>query len=230
MHKKAVIFLVFLLFSAVSQMVNAQHYQYQYFAEEQEFLPFSDYIPEIRLHQKTVPRHVEDFYLLYGKKLYYNENTLRKNIERLKIALECRFRHPSKALVEVETEEEYLKYRKLMHMRINLLIMRSYMRIASRYDKHQIRFYNAEFAEEIKESLDIAEFFYNEARPYWEEARRLAYEASDIRITTKLSHMESERFSIVQGELDFERIIDTHVVRLAEKKERLDGYMQGVQQ
>lgn len=223
MHRIAIILAAVIL---ICPGLPAQDYQYQFFAEEQRFLPFSDYIPEIRLHYQTVPYTVEDFYELYGKKLYYNENSLRVNIERLKIALERRFRHPSEALVPVETEEEYHKYRQLMHMRINLLIMRSYMRIASRYDKHRIKFYNVHFADEIKESLDIAEFFYKKAIPYWEEAERLAFDASNIRITTQLSQMESERYSIVHRELDFGRIINTHISRLDEKREQLDIYLE----
>ena len=92
--------------------LSGEDYQYQYFSEKDEYVPFSDYIPKVRMHYNTVPHHLEDYYLLYGMKLYYNENSLRKNIEMLKTGLNCRFRHPSEALVEIETEQEYLKYRK----------------------------------------------------------------------------------------------------------------------
>ncbi len=122
---------------------NSEDYQYQYFTEEKDkYVPFSDYIPKVRLHYKTVPHYLEDYYELYGMKQYYNENSLRMNIARMKTALNCKFRHPSEALVKVETKEEYLKYRRLMFMHINILIMRNYMRIASRYDKRRIYFYN----------------------------------------------------------------------------------------
>ncbi len=201
---------------------SAEDYQYQYFNHEKDkFVPFSDYIPRVRLHYKTVPHYLEDYYLLYGLKLYYNENTLRRNIDMLKTALNSKFRHPSQALIKIETEDEYQKYRRLMFMHINLLIMRSYMRIASRYDKQKVYFYNADFAKEINESLDTADKIYNEAVPYWNRARDYAEKASDIKLTTDLGFIETERYNIVRGDLDFGYIIDRHRDDISKKREDL---------
>jgi hypothetical protein len=211
----------FSIFSISS--IYAEDYQYQYFQETKRFMPFSDYIPEIRLHYKTVPHYVEDFYLLYGLKLYYyNETVLRNNIEKLKIALNCKFRHPSEALVKTDSDEEYLKYRKLIAMNINLLIMRCYMKIASTYDLPKVSFHSGAFADEIKDSFKNADFFYNEAKPYWFEAKRLAEEASKIKITTDLGYEESTRFSIVKKQLNYERIINSHIAKLKTKSNQLD--------
>ncbi len=44
------------------------------------------------------------------------------------------------ALIKIESEEEYSKYRNLMFMHINMLIMRDHMKIAARYDKRRIYF------------------------------------------------------------------------------------------
>jgi hypothetical protein len=205
-------------------LLSAENYQYQYFNGDNKYLPFSDYIPEIRLHYKTVPHYVEDFYLLYGMKLYYNENSLRRNIDRMKTAMNCKFRHPSEALVKVDSEDEYLKYRRLMFMHINLLIMRDTMKIAARYDKHRVKFYNTDFAKEINESLDIADRIYREAIPYWEAAKKYAYDASKIKITTDLGNMESERYTIIKGELDYGKIINSHITKLTEKRRKLAEY------
>ena len=210
-------------------MVQAEDYQYQYFqkdGEKEKYVPFSDYIPRVRKHYKTVPHYLEDYYQLYGMKQYYNENSLRMNIARLKAALNSRFRHPSQALVKVETSREYYKYRNLMYMHINLLIMRNYLKIATRYDKQKLYFYNMDYAKEISESLDIAESIYREAIPYWEKAKKHADTASTVKITTDLGNMETERYRIIHGELDFQKIIDDHLSRLNKKKNRLDEYMQ----
>ena len=61
--------------------LQAEDYEYQYFSKKEKdtYAPFSDYIPLVRLHYQTVPHHLEDYYLLYGLKQYYNENTLRIN-------------------------------------------------------------------------------------------------------------------------------------------------------
>lgn len=231
MKKKLIAAIILLsLIAALTPDLRGEDYQYQYFTEEKDkYVPFSDYIPRIRMHQNTHPHFLEDYYQLYGKKLYYNENTLRKNIEMLRRGLNSKFRHPSNAIVKVETEQEYLKYRKLMFMHMNILIMRNYMRIGVRYDMQKIYFYNAEYAQEISESLKIAEQFYKDALPYWHEAKKHATEASKIRLTTKLSNIESERYSIISGELDFEKIINRHIRDIALKQAKLQNYLASAQ-
>ncbi|MFH0975983.1 MAG: hypothetical protein V1874_09395 [Spirochaetota bacterium] len=217
------IVIIFSLVMLLQPGLHPEDYQYQYFNHEKDkYVPFSDYIPKIRLHYFTVPHYLEDFYQLYGMKQHYNENSLRKNIDRLKTALACKFRHPSEALVKIDSEAEYLKYRRLMFMHLNILIMRNYMSIASRYDKQSIKFYNSPFAKEINESFDIAEKLYKEAIPYWENAKRYAMDASDIKITTDLGFIESERFSIARGDLSYGKIIDDHLKRLSQKRQKLN--------
>ena len=201
----------------------AEDYQYQYFSEKKKYTPFSDWIPKVRLHFYTVPHYVEDYYLLYGLKQYYNENTLRRNIDRLSTALQCKFRHPSEALIQVTSEEEYLKYRNLMFMHINMLLLRDHLKIAARYDKRNIYFYSADFAKDIRDSLDIAERYYNDALPYWREALKYAQKASEIKITTDMGTVETERFNIVKGNTDFERIIGKHISKLKKNRLKLDS-------
>ncbi len=217
---KKIIFTIIIILSMPFSSYS-EDYQYQYFKNKKKYTPFSDYIPKVRLHYKTVPHYLEDYYELYLMKQYYNENSLRKNIERLKRALQSKFRHPSKALVKIESEKEYLKYRNLMFMHINILIMRNYLKIASRYDKRRIHFYNVDFAKEINESLDIAVKLYRKAVPYWRKAVKYAENASRIKITTDLGFIESERFAIIQKELDFGRIIDSHLRKVDRKKKKL---------
>jgi hypothetical protein len=208
----------------LSSGIQAEDYQYQYFSNKKEkdkYVPFSDYIPRIRLHYQTVPHYLEDYYLLYGMKQYYNENSLRKNIERLKIALQCKFRHPSQALVKLESDQEYFKYRNLMFMHINMLIMRNYLSIAARYDKQRIYFYNWDYAKEISESFLIAERYYNEAYPYWQKAVEYANKASSVKITTDLGFIETERKNIITGDIDFGKIITGYISGLQSKKQKL---------
>lgn len=224
-HFKKVFSLMLIVFFMSAANVSGEDYQYQYFSEKDEYVPFSDYIPKVRMHYFTVPHYLEDYYLLFGMKLYYNENSLRKNIDMLKTGLNCKFRHPSQALVPVDTEEEYLKYRKLMFMHINLMIMRNYLKIGSRYDKRNIKFYDVTFAKDISDSLVIAEKMYREAIPYWEEAKKHANESSRIKITTKLSNIESERYRIITGDLDFNKIITSHINSVNKKQEKLKNFI-----
>lgn len=224
MHNKIISFILTgLVFFGVT--TYAEDYQYQYFSEKNEYVPFSDYIPRIRLHYYTVPHYLEDYYLLYGMNLYYNENSLRKNVEMLKTGLSCNFRFPSEALVKTETEDEYLKYRKLMFMHINIMIMRNYLKIGVRYDKKNIKFYDSVFAKEINDSLDTAKKMYQEALPYWYEAKKHAEESSRIKITTKMSNIETERYRIITGDLDFAKIINYHITSVNKKQAKLQNYL-----
>ncbi|HRG48787.1 MAG TPA: hypothetical protein PLG41_21455, partial [Leptospiraceae bacterium] len=63
---------------------------------------FSEWVP-YKLH-KWNPRFLEDYYELYGLKLHYGEDDLRKDIYFLKIGLESRFRQPNNALCKVKNE------------------------------------------------------------------------------------------------------------------------------
>ena len=227
--RRAIIFLSALLFAA-GLPAHAQMYQYQYYAKEkntQNKVPFSDFIPKVKLDWYTQPHYLEDYYQLYGLKQYYDENSLRMNVARMEAALSSKFRHPSEALVKIETEEEYKKYQELMYMHINMLIMRDIMKIATRYDKQHIYFYNLDYAQVISDSLDEADKLYAQAIPYWDEAKRRAERASRYKITTDLGYIETERFNIVKGETDFAKIIGQHRERIVKKKQQLSKGMEG---
>jgi hypothetical protein len=216
--------ITFLLFIGPVQAVD---YQYQYFNNEKNedgYLPFSDYIPRVRKFNRTHPQHVEDFYSLYGMPLYYNENDLRENIRLLKIALTVNFRHPTEALCKITTEKEYYKYRNLMFMRINILIMRDYMKIAAKYDKRDVYFYDIHYEEDLLKSFAIAEENYKAAIPYWEAALKYAKTASKIKITTDLGSIESERYSFMTGEVNYLKIINNHLSGLEKKKSKLSSF------
>jgi hypothetical protein len=230
MNKNRIIILFLLIITVVVfAPVAAEDYQYQYFADEDgeksKYVPFSDYIPQVRKHYYTVPHYVEDYYLLYGMKQHYNENTLRRNILFLKTAMNVKFRHPSEALCKIETESEYYKYRNLMFMHMNILIMRNYLKIAVRYDKRKIYFYDRDYGEHLQESLEIAEELYKEALPYWTAAKKYANVASTVKHTLDLGTIESERYSIMTGELDYERIIRGYIANTRIKRDKVAQYM-----
>lgn len=202
-------------------MLNLDH-NYEY---EQHGLKtkFSEWVP-YKLH-KWEPKFLEDFYELYGLKLHYNENELRKNIYFLKAGLQKRFRHPKNALCPITDETMYYKYRLLLTMHMNLQIMRSYMRLASLYDKRHVYFQNLDFAHELKNSFKIAEGFYKEALPYWEKARKLAFDSDKIKRELDIGTIESERFEIVSGKLNFAEIIGDHLSRLEKKQRIVENYL-----
>lgn len=190
-------------------------YNYEY-EKNGPYTKFSDWIP-YKLH-KWEPRNLEDYYQLVGLRQHFGENDLRRDIYFLKLSLQKKFRHPKNALCEIQSEEEYYKYRNLLFMHLNIRIMRSYMRLASLYDKRYLYFYNLDFAPDLKESFTIAEGFYKEAIPYWDKAREHADKANEIPFDLDLGTIETERFEIVTGKLDYGYIINNHLEKLKKKQ------------
>ncbi|MDX1958215.1 MAG: hypothetical protein SFU98_06560 [Leptospiraceae bacterium] len=184
---------------------------------------FSDWVP-YKLH-KWNPKFLEDFYELYALDLHHKEDDLKKNIYFLKVGLASKFRHPRNALCEIKSEEQYYKYRLLVTMHMNLQIMRSYMRIASLYDKRHLYFQNLDFAHELKNSFAIAKTNYKEALPFWKQAKEDAFKANKLKKELDLGTLESESFEIVKGKLNFEVIIADHLERLEKKQLAVEKYL-----
>ena len=220
-HKIALLLILILFLNPVFAEVDLNYnYDYEMGGVKTKF---SEWVP-YKLH-KWNPKFLEDYYELYGLKLHYGENELRKDISFLKIGLESRFRHPNNALCKVKNEKEYHKYRLLLTMHINLQIMRAYMRIASLYDKRHVYFQNLDYAHDLKKSFKLAEGFYKEAIPYWKKAEEYAKKANEIKDEIDLGTMESERFEINNGKLNFGNIINDHLARLAKKQETVEEYL-----
>lgn len=210
--------------SPVSRFLEDPYYPQQpggelrlnyYYDRTGRWVKFSDWIPFKQ--KKYVPMFLEDFYGIYGLPAGYKTGDLKESIYYLYQALNHKFRHPRNALCKIETEEQYHKYRLLMHMHLNLLIMRMHLRLGSLYDKRHLYFHDLDFADDLEISFLIARTYYHEARKFWKEAVRLAVEADSYMFEIDLPQIETERFEIVRGELDYDTIIDRHTGRLEAK-------------
>ena len=104
------------------------------------------------------------------------------------------------------------------------------MRIASLFDKRHLYFYNLDFADQLKESFSIAEYFYKQAKPYWIKARRLAQQSSRYKFELDLGSLESIRYDIITGEMNYNKYINTHLSRLAKKQKTVDQFLQEMNQ
>ena len=186
-----------------------------YYDRTGRWVKFSDWIPFAQ--HKYVPRFLEDFYELYGLPHKYRTNDVKESIYFLHLALAHRFRHPRGALCEVGTRPRYHKYRLLMFMKINLLIMRMYLRLGSMYDKRHLYFHDLDVADDLEVSFLVARTYYREALAYWKRAVGYAKKANEYPFEIDLPQIESDRFSIVRGELDFDRYIGLHIARVESK-------------
>ena len=195
-----------------------------YYDQSEMYTKFSDWIPK-RLHQWQ-PRFVEDFWLLVNLRQHYNEEEIRRNIYFLKTALKAKFRHPSQALCKIRTPEEYHKYRLLFFMHIHFLIMRSYLRLGSLFDKRHLYFYNLDFAPELEKSFQLALGFYKEALTYWQKVLKYAQEASQYKFYLRdLAPLEGFLWKILHNKIDLFRITSSHIQRVEEKLRIVRTYL-----
>lgn len=214
---------LFILYAILILPVNAQLRLDYYYDQSEMYTKFSDWIPK-KLHQWH-PTHVEDFFLLYSLRSYYNTQELKRNIFFLETGLKKRFRHPSQALCKITSKPEYHKYRLLIFMHMNLKIMRSYLRIGSKFDKRHLYFYNLDFADDLKKSFAVAQYYYEKSIPYWEKAQKYAAQASVYPFELDMGTLESIRHEIMTGEIDFGLYTRNHLKRLKQKREAVDDFL-----
>ena len=112
-----------------------------------------------------------------------------------------------------------------MFMHINLMIMKSYLHIGSLYDKRHLYFYNLDFADELKASFAEAEKSYIEAFPYWKKAREYAEKAGAYNFDLDLGPMETTRFEIQTGKLDYDKIISKHIAAVKDKQKTVADFL-----
>lgn len=186
-----------------------------YYDRTGKWVKFSDWIPFKQ--KKFVPIFFEDFYSLYGLPHSYKPSDVKESIFFLYASLSSKFRHPQKSLCKIETEDQFHKYRLLMFMETNLLIMRMYLRLGSLYDKRHLYFHDLDMADDLEVSFLIARTYYTEAETFWNYAKQYAEEANQYRFELDLPTIETHRFEIVSGDLDFKRIIDRHLNRIEAK-------------
>lgn len=194
-----------------------------YYDRTGQWVKFSDWIPFKQ--KKYVPVFFEDFYSLYGLPPAYRPSDVKESIFFLYASLGSKFRHPRGSLCKIETEEQFHKYRLLMFMETNLLIMRMYLRLGSLYDKRVLYFHDLDVADDLEVSFLIARTYYTEAQKYWQEAKKYAGLAHAYPFELDLPTIETHRFEIVNGKLDFERIIDRHLVRIEAKLDTTAAFL-----
>lgn len=169
--------------------------------------------------------YAEEFYL-YSLNLYYTNPNLERNIRFMQWALQSPFDNQVRSLALIETEQDFRRYKALFRMHVNLLIIDSYLQLATRFDKEHVYFFNLWYAEELKESFTIAKYYYQVAVNYWEEAKKHAASADEIPGRINLDYWEDEQYLIHTGELDYGQIIDDHLQKLEERLETVENYLE----
>ncbi|MCL2520349.1 MAG: hypothetical protein FWE37_05035 [Spirochaetaceae bacterium] len=161
----------------------------------------------------------EQWYRLYHQHLHRIPENEWENLVYLENALNAPFANPLNALTRITSETEWQRYQYLFRMHVNLQIVRTYIAIATKYDRQRVYFFNAPWRRQNLESLEMAEAFYGRALFFWQQA--LPYiellnrpefrwiEQPEIRF------WQDELSQIRRGALNFELIINNHLERVA---------------
>jgi hypothetical protein len=168
--------------------------------------------------------YAEEFYL-YALNLYHTNPNLERNIRFMQWALQAPFDNQVRSLALIENEQDFRRYKALFRMHVNLLIIDSYLKLATRFDKQHVYYFNLWYAEELRESFTFAKYFYQISRNYWDEAKKHADSAEGIPGRINIDYWEDEQYLIQTGELDYGLIIDEHLQKLEERLETVEDYL-----
>jgi hypothetical protein len=167
--------------------------------------------------------YAEQYYRLYHDHFHrYPEDTL-ENIWYLEKALSSDFANPLNALAVIENKREWEHYRILFYMHVNVKLTELYLTLGSKYDRMNAYFYNYPWKQKNLKSLEKAKRIYSMAYYYWEEAVRWAQRLRPSYIHLEdIQYWEDEHDRIVEGDLDYKEIIDSHIARLEEVQRQFE--------
>lgn len=162
--------------------------------------------------------YAEQFYKLYHNHLYQYPDDSLENIYYLGMALRSDFANPLNALAEIKNEKEWEKYRYLFYMHVNLRLIDSYIKLASKYDRQEAYFYNAPWKDANIDSLKQARECYVYAKNFWDDAVEWSGKASAPKFAWMtlgdIQYWEDENYRIQQGELNYSAMLKRQIDRV----------------
>lgn len=160
----------------------------------------------------------EQYYKLYHIHYQQYPEDVLENIYWLEKAAKADFANPQAAFTKISTKDEWEKYRYLFNMHINLKLIEQHFRLGRTYDKQIAYFYDAPWKEEYLKGLELAQQCYATGLYYWEEAKNWAEKTKDKKFQfmflTGVQNWEDERERILQGSLDYAKIINRELSRI----------------
>lgn len=167
----------------------------------------------------------EQFYKLFHVHYQQYPDDIMENIYWLEKAVAADFSNPKFALTKIENEKDWDKYRAIFMMHLNLKLIEQHLRLGAKYDKEVVYFYDAPFREALLFELERAESCYKAGLYYWTEAKLWAEKASQKEFyflyLTGIQNWEDERQRVIEGKLDYEKIIQRNLSRVEKNKASL---------
>ncbi|OHD55359.1 MAG: hypothetical protein A2Y33_04060 [Spirochaetes bacterium GWF1_51_8] len=182
-------------------------------------------------------RYKEEFLQIFNQWLYADQDNISRNIFFLEAAFCVPFDDPIKALVPITDPNQYKKYQNLVMMHISRLLTQAYIDYGYLFMKEHIYFFNHEFLTNYIEGYDIAEFYFGEARKYWNIAidyaqKADAYKGYKINLSMYGYHFdfEDELYKIKTGLLNYHKVIDNLMYRIDRNRKTIQGLFEQYQQ
>ncbi len=164
----------------------------------------------------------EQYYRLFHVHYQQYPDDIMENIYWLEKAVAADFSNPKYALTKIDDEKDWEKYRSVFMMHLNLKLIEQHLRLGGKYDKGKVYFYDAPFREALLFELERAESCYQAGLYYWREAKLWAEKASEKKFyflnLSGIQNWEDERERIINGKLNYEKIITRELKRIAENK------------
>ena len=167
----------------------------------------------------------EEWYSLYRETYQQNSDEILQNMYYLEQSAKADFCNPQFALAKIENETQWEKYRYLFMMNVNLKLIEQHMRMARLFDKKKIYFYDVQYREEYLRNLEKAKVYYTACYAYWEEAKIWADKANmgkfNFMYLTDVQKWEDDKSRIVNGKLNYQKILDREISRINKNIEEL---------
>ena len=171
----------------------------------------------------------EQYYRLFHLHLIQYPDDTMENIYWLEKAMEADFANPLFALALIENETQWEKYRYLFNMHLNIKMVEQYLFLGNKWNKRNAYFYNAPWARQNLESLEIAETCFRTALYYWDAALEWAEKARERRfrfvLLPRVQFWEDSALRIETGELNYRRTINRELERMQSVRERFQAML-----
>lgn len=171
-------------------------------------------------------KYKEDWYELFHVHYQQYPDDCLENIYWLEKAVDADFCNPQFVDFKITTEKQWEKYRYLFQMHINLKIIEQYLRLGRTYDKKCIYFYDAPWKDEYLNNMEKALSCYKAGLYYWQEAKLWCEKSNassfNFLFITEKQYWEDERERIVNGQLDYEKMLKREINRLEKNIKELN--------
>ena len=171
-------------------------------------------------------KYKEDWYKLYHVHYQQYPDDCIENIYWLEKAAQADFCNPQFVDFKITSEKQWEKYRYLFQMHINLKLIEQHLRLGRTYDKKCIYFYDAPWKDEYLRNMQKALECYQAGLYYWQEAKLWCEKANtksfNFLYITEKQNWEDERERIVNGELDYEKMLTREINRLEKNIKELN--------